>query len=312
MKKFTKGALITCLVLFLTGIIVIIGGVASAGPKAFQDGFDSLRNSNWFHINGWNWDLHFGDGDEWDSSTIFKGETKDYAYDKSTVHTVVVDSAYGKVDIKEADTDQINVKVTGKRTSTKYSCILENGELILKGEHKSKLVNIGDGNALEILITVPKETNLKLLKLDFYAGEVFVDLPTSDLDDSDFNVDAGKLTVSNLNSTKLVIDIGAGEMDGDHLKCETAVIDCGMGETDIDNFSVTKKLDASVGMGEITLNMNGKRNDYNYEISCGMGNLQVGDQSYSGLSNDATIDNDAQADVKLDCGMGNLEVNFED
>ena len=48
-------------------------------------------------------------------------------------------------------------------------------------------------------------------------------------------------------------------MDGDHLKCETAVIDCGMGETDIDNFSVTKKLDASVGMGEITLNMNGKR-----------------------------------------------------
>lgn len=312
MKKFTKGALITCLVLFLTAVVVLIGGIASAGPKAFQDGFDSLKNSNLFHFNGWNWDLHFGDDDDWDGSTIFNGETKDFVYDKSTVHTIAVDAAYGKVDIKEGDTDKITVKVTGKRSSTKYSCDLDNGELTIKGDQKTKLVHIGNGNALEIYITIPAQTNLKLFDLDFYAGEVFVNLPTSDLDDSKFNVDAGKLTVANLNSKNLVIDIGAGEMDGEYLKSETATIDCGMGETDIEKFIVTKNLDASVGMGEINLTLGGKRNDYNYKISCGMGDLKVGEQSYSGLSNDATIDNGTQTDVQLDCGMGSLEVDFED
>ena len=311
MKKFTKGALITCLVLFLTGVVVIIGGVASAGPKAFQDGFDSLRNSNWFHMNGWNWDLHFGDDADWDSSTIFKGEAKDFVYDKSSVDTIAVDSAYGRVDIKEADTDKITVKVTGKRSSTKYSCVLEDGELVIKGDKQSKVIHIGDGNAIDILITVPAQMKFKLLDLDFYAGEVFVDLPTSNPDQSKFNVDAGQLTVTNLNTTELTIDIGAGEMDGERLQAENAFFDCGMGEMSIEQFTVTKKLTASVGMGEITMNLSGQRNDYNYDISCGMGNLDVGDQSYSGISNDTTIDNDAQTDVKLDCGMGNVEVNFE-
>lgn len=309
MKKFTKGALITCLILFLTAIIVIVGGVAAAGPKAFQDGFKSVVDSNWFHINGWDWTFH--NGDDWDSNTIFKGETKDFSFEKSQVKELNVDSAYGHLDIKETNSDHIIVKITGKKSSTKYSCELKNGELLIKGNSKIRAINLGDGRALDIVIMIPESLQLNKMNLNFAAGDVTVNLPKSKIENTDLDVDAGDLTVSSLNSTDLKINIGAGEMDADHLNTKTATIECGMGDVTVEHLTVTEKLVASVGMGEITMNLNGNKNDYNYEISCGMGNLSVGDQSYSGLSNDATIDNHAQVDVKLDCGMGNLEVNFD-
>ena len=54
--------------------------------------------------------------------------------------------------------------------------------------------------------------------------------------------------------------------------------------------------------------------DYNYELKCGLGNLEVdGEQETALTSGSRTISNPgAGKSVKLECGMGDVNVDFED
>ena len=76
----------------------------------------------------------------------------------------------------------------------------------------------------------------------------------------------------------------------------------------------TDDLDVSVGAGEFTnvdLDILGKEADYNYEISCAAGNVDIGDSSYSGIGHDKNITNpNAKGDMELNCGVGNITVSF--
>ena len=72
-----------------------------------------------------------------------------------------------------------------------------------------------------------------------------------------------------------------------------------------------RKTDGECGLGELDLTLTGTQEDYNYDLECGVGNLDVGSDSYSGLGREKTISNKG-ADRKLDleCGMGNISVDF--
>ena len=59
------------------------------------------------------------------------------------------------------------------------------------------------------------------------------------------------------------------------------------------------------------MNVTGTQDEYNYDLQCGIGNLDIGSDSYSGLGREKHISN-ASADRKLEleCGMGNVSVSF--
>ena len=67
-------------------------------------------------------------------------------------------------------------------------------------------------------------------------------------------------------------------------------------------------------MGDMELTLTGKAADYNYELKCGLGNLEVdGEQETALTSGSRTISNPgAGKSVKLECGMGDVNVDFED
>ena len=57
--------------------------------------------------------------------------------------------------------------------------------------------------------------------------------------------------------------------------------------------------------------MTGAQEDYNYDLECGVGNLDVGSDSYSGLGRENHISNTgADRKLELECGMGNVSVSF--
>ena len=72
-----------------------------------------------------------------------------------------------------------------------------------------------------------------------------------------------------------------------------------------------RKTDGECGLGELDLTLTGTQENYNYDLECGVGNLDVGSDSYSGLGREKSISNKG-ADRKLDleCGMGNISVDF--
>ena len=47
-----------------------------------------------------------------------------------------------------------------------------------------------------------------------------------------------------------------------------------------------KKLEADCGVGELLLNLKGVKEDYNYDLECGIGEIRCADESYSGFGKD--------------------------
>lgn len=314
MRKFTKGALITCLALFITAILLFVAGVTTSGTGAIKNGIQSLQDKTWFsRWNGFHFSLPFNDDDwdGWGNEDYFKGEDKEFTFDENQVQKLSIDASYATLSIQESDTAQVKVTIDGKKSDVSYNCNLIDGKVVIKGKKKSVNINFGKENALVIKVLVPKDMNLSDFSIDVAAGEVSLDLPSVHLNNVELEVAAGDLIVTNLVGTKADIQVSAGKMVAETIKMDNCVIDCGMGDVEINHLDIAKKLEAEVGMGNITINLEGQENAYNYDLSCGMGNLTIGEQEYSGLSKDTTIDNGAMVDVELECGMGNLEIYFK-
>lgn len=82
------------------------------------------------------------------------------------------------------------------------------------------------------------------------------------------------------------------------------------GTIDIDQLDI-QKLNADCGAGEIDMVVTGKEKDYNYDLSCGMGEINLEDSEYSGIGIEKNISNEgARKDMVLECGMGEIDVEF--
>lgn len=66
------------------------------------------------------------------------------------------------------------------------------------------------------------------------------------------------------------------------------------------------------GMGEIEFHVLGKESDYSYQMKCGIGTIEVGDSSYSGLAGEKKIKNPGSKKMDVECGMGSIFVHFSE
>ncbi len=65
-------------------------------------------------------------------------------------------------------------------------------------------------------------------------------------------------------------------------------------------------------MGDGTITLRGSEEDYNYKMSCGMGDLTVNGESYADLSGSYKVTNaGAVGTIDLDCGMGSIDFDIE-
>lgn len=110
---------------------------------------------------------------------------------------------------------------------------------------------------------------------------------------------------------KVSIDLGAAECTLDRIKTAKLDIEAGVGNV-VFTGTVTGDVKLETDVGKITLNLSGRQKDYNYAIECGVGSIQVGNQSYSMLSHKTHINNNAWNNMKIECGVGIIQVNFDD
>ena len=66
------------------------------------------------------------------------------------------------------------------------------------------------------------------------------------------------------------------------------------------------------GIGQISLTMDGCENDYNYDISCEVGEIVCGDRHYSGIGHDDYVNNGAGKEMSLECGIGQIKIDFRE
>ena len=110
---------------------------------------------------------------------------------------------------------------------------------------------------------------------------------------------------------KVSLDMGAAQCRMNQISTHTLEIDAGVGDVSYTG-SVTGDVELEAGVGSVTLNLTGSQEDYNYNIECGVGTIQVGSEKYTMLSNDTYVNHNAPYTMDLSCGVGSVQVNFDE
>lgn len=121
------------------------------------------------------------------------------------------------------------------------------------------------------------------------SGEVTLTVPAGvSLESLSLNMSAGELDAEGLDTRYLEISCGAGNVDMTRVRAEEIYVNCGVGEVD--------------------LLLEGAEEDYPLSVSCGVGEVRVGERRYSSLSQQ--VETGTAPLLNIDCGVGEVDVRF--
>ena len=121
---------------------------------------------------------------------------------------------------------------------------------------------------------------------------------------------AGSLELDGIRTEELSLEVGAGEIIAENIYTEELDADCGAGQIRLQGETV-REAEIDCDLGQIIYTVPGTEGDYNYELSCGAGELLIGGDSYAGVSKNEKIDHESERLIKADCGMGLIEIRFQ-
>lgn len=284
MKKGTKGMLIAAGAFAVAGIGLCIGGISVAAVETGGNVFDQagqLLQDNDYPLAGL---IHWGNA-QYHSSDIDWDALDGNTVDMDFASDLEISLKYDELLIQEYDGDKIRVNVANDA---------KNDVVVKETSGKITITDTRSGN-------VKKKKQIKVIVpsgKDFDTVSLGVDMGTIDLE-------------CDLKVQELSVEVGAGEFSGyGNITAAYCDLQVGAGTIDIDQIDV-QKLNADCGAGEIDMVVTGKEKDYNYDLSCGMGEINLEDSEYSGIGIEKTISNEgAQKDMVLECGMGEIDVEF--
>ena len=295
MKKFTKIALITALVMLITGGILTAGGILfGASPKAFLDGLERSTENNhvfnrWF---GTDWLERLTDlddleemGEEWENYWQERGEswTRDWSdetgvrnmdwseasqrgsIEASRVKSLYVTAEAGEIRIQPSPDEKI--WISGLDSSLYVADMdLDTKELTISRSDSSV------DSEKTLLIQIPQDKRFEDLYLNSSAGSLEAE---------------GKLAAGSCD-----IDVAAGNLEVELMEAEDSTLNC--------------------AAGRLKIKYTGKLNDYAADVSVNTGALDLGGESIEGFHEGTfgTVSSDKTMDIENNAG--NIRIDFED
>ena len=324
MKKFTKGMLIAAGIFGAVGIgLTAAGGVMGAsmseltGVKSLKrvllvaDGDYDYDDSDDYDDDDDYDDYDYDDSDDYDSDDYDDSDDCDDSEDYARA-----------VDENEEDGTVYQLKYQ----PTKLDIELKYDELILE-EGDSFCVRVYDDSGKNVTVKESSDTlKVRSTKKLSKTRKVHISYP-EDVKLQELEIEMGAGTVylnRDIETEKLSVEMGAGEFESKNpVTAREADLEIGTGSMTFADLSA-RKTDGECGLGELDLTLTGTQEDYNYDLECGVGNLDVGSDSYSGLGREKTISKWVNIKTKgdvampasalphqhLECGMGNISVDF--
>lgn len=328
MKKFTKVSLIIVAVMAGTGMILC--GIASLMGAGYGTLRQMARNGE-FNVGRWYIDDSNVYDDDWYDDDWYDGKNGSTANNVTEPGTEsglkasqTMQFSVGQVknmdfDIDAAnlvfeenmDDDNIRVELNRGKLSY-YTCLLDGDTLKVKynGNHHNQLKDYVRGTT-RITVSIPKEMRFETLNLNIGAADA--DFEMLDITCNQLFIDVGAGSVSAdsfVVDGQMEITIGAGDVDIEDGTYQDVKLDVGVGEMSLGG-KVNGNITGHSGMGSLDLELRGNETDYNYDLSCGLGELEVNGTSYSSISGSRKVSNQgAIGTIRLDCGMGNIDLEI--
>lgn len=301
MKKFVKVCLALCGGSLVLGIILLgIGTAMGARPGQYlniahldrwqnlrdveltplDDLDDMLDSSNWRDDYGHHVE---GDGHHWEYGDIGELPAGGYEYDETyteDIQELDIAVSHGKLWI--LPNEENSVRVLAQDTRDYFQCWVEDKELHLEDKRKNKIEDI-------LLV---------------------VYLPEKEYQEIEVQLGAGYLEASTLKAEEVKISMGAGECQIQRIEArKKAELQAGAGRIWLGAFS-GMHLEGECGAGELDICLDGSYEDYDYEIESAIGEVLLGENSYSGIGRTESVNHHAERKVELDCAVGTILVSF--
>lgn len=298
MKLFTKISLIVAAVAGGLGILAIIIGLVMGA-----DVYD--LNDMGIHISPQQLELSGVITEAVEESLVKEvEEMADEIVEKENFHTSTTHHSdrhhneklhnytYDFRSIKRLEVDVQNAQITIFATDNEneFTYYFNKGNSIatvdgstLKLEDKS---NIKDKVELELYIPVGvlKEIEIEAINGNLVADKIVADNVTIEIDNASVQIE--ELVVED----KAELQINAGQM--------------------VVGFYSGTNLETECAMGSIMVVCEGEQEDYNYDVECGMGQIQIQENTYSGIGKEIWIQGESNKSIKAECAMGEIILEF--
>ena len=208
------------------------------------------------------------------------GSDRQYYYD---VESLDVEFKRGTLEVVETDEDEIYVEVLSD-PSQSIQTFMDGGTLKITTDSQKIRENA------RLRICLPEDEYFDEAELDMGAAAVTVE--NLDADELKVKLGAGSLSsTGEILSEKSEWEIGVGELNLSYLDCEDTKIDC--------------------AMGTVSLALAYSQDDYDCDITCGAGAVNVGKNSFS-MGHHEYSGDDAESKLQIECGMGTVDVTFDE
>ena len=315
MKKFFKGCFITALICLVLGVALVVI-VALVGDKEkiaeeiynLTDGKVEIHMDSWndfgIHISGdWEgrYDINeasvFDDGHE-----VWEGDVKKTQVNQEDVDALEIHVGGNSLEVKVSEDDYYYIEQKGEGKLQAYE---ENNALYIKA-----VVNkvSGKKEGPQIILYVPADADLEKINVELGAGTVVA----SELNAKTVEIDlgAGYLEWKSLNADSLLVDIDAGKVVVKDAKLGDLEVDCAAGDCQVQG-ELQGNAEVECAAGNVSLSPVGKETEFNYDLKCTVGSIQVGDVEVSEMNETKKMDNGASKTMELSVSAGNIEVEFE-
>ncbi len=283
MKKGWK--IFWTVIISLTGVGIVFciialcfGVTFSQFEKAYPNGIGIIRKNYVSYDDDW-------DDDELDDTENVVSEE---AF--SGVENLKLDIGASEVRIKTGTDDKIHVDDSRMKTENAVQKTLSD-----------------DGKTLEI--TTKMRSSFKNVRN--VKGTLVIYLPKDyKFDQVDMEYGAATAEIDGLNAKSLKIESGASGCTIKNADIEELDVETGAGSLDFYG-TVEKEVDIDCGAGRVTLNLEGKVEDYNYELDSSAGSVEIGeDIDLGGLSTEKSIDNGSKRTIEISNEAGSVEIRF--
>lgn len=293
MSRKWKVLWIIVAVLAAAGIFLTAAAIALGGLTELRSREDERIVSYWLN--------RFGLG----RSGSTEAESGDVLYEEGAGHepgepngTTV--TAYE--DISDMEFDMAAAGLTVQRYDGEKIIVDTSG---LREDLQDSVMVSGDGGELKIEMEGDWQWDTN------DTGMICVSIPEdASFDKVSAHVGAGLIEMDGLDASEISLDVGAGQGIITSFYADVLEADCGAGQIILEG-EVYREADISCAIGEVLYTAPGEPETYDYEVSCGIGEVVIGPEAYSGLSDKVSVDNSSGVEISADCGLGRIEIMFE-
>ena len=231
---------------------------------------------------------------------IFSGNASDemtHEYDiTNTITSLSVNISAAELEIKTGD--KFNVE-----TNHKYLKCEEKDDVLKISETRKLFASYPKG--MKVILTIPEEIVFDYVDISTGAGSVTIDELSSNI--LDIDIGAGELNAQRLDAShKAEIDGGAGSITINGGRLNNADIDVGVGELNLTG-ELSGKSSIDYGVGETNIVLLGTDDDYKVKLDKGIGEATIDDIKMS----DDSIYGAGENYIEIDGGVGELNISFK-